>query len=236
MKLEITREYSPAPVPSHGGQALSVRWVLTLNDVEVGSYSERYPWTYDRSKIGDPPSIIALRDQIQMGVEKAGTYTHLEMEAALCVWEHLCDITVNTTEPDEEWFDYRQGIGSVELRHESITIGKWVLKVYDLLPEWYRDIGAYDWEIVPTIVGHLTPGEEHPDPQETARSILTSDAARKHYLQQANWFLNRDCSITFTSDAGLTEEEFFQYWFDPMVAPEEQAKRFAVKYDLARTR
>lgn len=70
-----------------------------------------------------------------MSVEVPLVYSHLQMEAALCVWEWLNEITVvpKRGKANQTWLKYREDIGSVELRHYSIDIGLWALKVYDLL-------------------------------------------------------------------------------------------------------
>ena len=56
-------------------------------------------------------------------------YTYLEVEAALCVWEWINDVT---SEP-REWVQIREDLGSAELRHQSIALGQWCLKIYDIL-------------------------------------------------------------------------------------------------------
>ncbi|WP_353645711.1 hypothetical protein [Mesorhizobium sp. WSM2239] len=171
----------------------------------------------------------------EMSVELKDAFSYLEVEAAQCVWEHICEITVCAEEPDPIWREYREAHGSVQLRHESIAIGQWALKVYDLLPEWYRETGAYDWEIIPAIVSVFTPGEDFPEPEAATRILLNAEDAKQHYLRDANFHLKNKYSIDFLEGGGLSEEEFFTHWFDPDVDPEEQAKRFAEKYDLEET-
>lgn len=80
-------------------------------------------------------------------------YSHLEMEAALCVWEAINDWTLGAQEGrNPDLVELRQGIGSVELRHASIPLAAYCLKVYDQLPERIRDGRAYDWVIIPAIL------------------------------------------------------------------------------------
>ena len=156
-------------------------------------------------------------------------FSRLEMEAALCVWEYLCEITVCCNTPDPKWFSYRNNVGSVELRHESMEIGKWALKVYDLLPEWYRDGKAYDWEIIPDIVGQVTPGCNCPNPRFSADKLVTSDEAKQEYLRSAKWWLEQDYCI---DDFGMTDEDFFHRWFIPSIDPKEAVRHYAEKYEL----
>lgn len=84
------------------------------------------------------------------------SYSHLEVEAALCVWEYLNDVTLlDPSRQDPQWVELREDVGSVALRHASIEIGKWALKVYDVCtrhdPSFFDGL-AYDWEVIPAIV------------------------------------------------------------------------------------
>lgn len=164
--------------------------------------------------------------------EEPVCYTALEMEAALCVWEHLNDITVCTDKPDPAWMEYREGVGSAELRHESIAIGRWALEVYDLLPQWYRESGSYDWEIIPAIVGELTPGETSRDPAATRDAIVNGTWARKSYLRDFDNELKRVYGLDVEQGLGMTEEDFNLVCFDPDVAPRDGVGRLADKFDL----
>lgn len=159
-------------------------------------------------------------------------YSPLEMEAALCVWEHFNDIIVCTDKPDPDWMAYREGVGSAELRHESIAIGRWALQVYDLLPQWYRECGAYDWEIIPAIVGTLTPGQTSRDPQEARDAIVNSAAARAEYFRAFDADLERLYGIDVEQGLGLDREAFERIWFQPDVEPHDQVVRIAEKLDL----
>ncbi len=161
-------------------------------------------------------------------------YNHLDVEAALCVWEHLDQLTLNTGDP--KWIRYREGVGSFELRHESIEIGKWALKVYDLLPEWYRDGRAYDWEIIPAIIDTMIPGETRPEPAEAAKTAINTEEAKQEYLRAFDWHLKKFYAIGVKEGAGMTDEQFFQNWFDPSVEPQEQVAKFAENYGLGQMR
>ncbi|MBN9548517.1 MAG: hypothetical protein J0H31_06435 [Alphaproteobacteria bacterium] len=174
-----------------------------------------------------------------MSVNIPLAYTHLEMEAALCVWEWLNEITVvpkRRAEADPVWLKYRELVGSVELRHYSIDVAKYVLPVYDLLPEWFRAIGSYDWEIIPAIVGEITPGEAFPDAKKARDAVLTTDWAKQEYLRQFEWNLHRHYGLADLEDAGLSKEDWLATWFNPDVDPEDQVKIYAEKHDLEKVR
>jgi hypothetical protein len=95
-------------------------------------------------------------------------YSHLEMEAALCVWECLNDWTllahgdvhaaaINDDDDNikTDWIALREGVGSVEMRHQSIVLGQWCLKIYDICtkhdPDFFDGL-AYDWEVIPMML------------------------------------------------------------------------------------
>lgn len=102
-------------------------------------------------------------------------FTHLEMEAALCVWECLNEWTLGNEQDVEklrkeaaedphshaairiEWIDMRDETGSGEMRSQSIVLGKWCLEIYDILTAHDPDFFApwsYDWEVIPTMLKH----------------------------------------------------------------------------------
>ncbi|MBN7759738.1 hypothetical protein JYP52_01200 [Nitratireductor aquibiodomus] len=168
-----------------------------------------------------------------LSTEVPGAFNYLEMEAALCVWEHLCDITVNTEVPHTGWLTYRQQVGSAELRHMSIAIGKWALEVHDLLPEWYCDGRSYDWEVIPSIVNCLPVGDTSMPVQEAAAELLSASDVWWKYFETCNQVMESTYGITI-EDAGLTSEEFLTHWFDPQVSPEDTVERYAEKYNLTK--
>jgi hypothetical protein len=98
---------------------------------------------------------------------KKKQYTHLEMEAALCVWECLIDWTINEDDTliRKDWSDLREAVGSVEMRHQSIVLGKWCLEIYDILTKHDKDFFdsmAYDWEVIPKMLGYACDAEGKP--------------------------------------------------------------------------
>lgn len=117
-------------------------------------------------------------------------YSHLEMEAALCVWEHINETTLeDCKDVDCKWTKLRQDVGSVEMRHASVEIGKWCLQIYDLCVDADRtifDSMSYDWEVIPLIFSHLQYGgfptikpSNFPDVNETALAVIEAARAQK---------------------------------------------------------
>lgn len=169
-----------------------------------------------------------------VSVEVKDVFSYLEIEAALCVWEHINEVTLDT-HPDTIWKEYREKFGSAQLRYESVAIGQWVLKVYDLMPEWWREMGSYDWELVPAIVGEYDPNQLFPDPQLTATKLMTNEYSKKEYARSAEFALKHHYGLDFEG-AGITTDDFLERWFDPTVDPTQAAHNYATKYDLEKIR
>jgi hypothetical protein len=84
------------------------------------------------------------------------TYSALEMEAALCVWECLCDWTTGAhSKINRDLVILGEKISTAELRHLAIPLGQYCLKVYDKLPPAVVDGHPYDWEVIPAILDTL---------------------------------------------------------------------------------
>ena len=118
-----------------------------------------------------------------------GSFTHLEMEAALCVWECINEWTLNTGRAD--WIELRDGVGSVEMRHQSIVLGQWVLKVYDICtvddPDFF-DAMPYDWEVVPMILDLARDGDGAPVIYEPALPDPCVTASKvKQIMAESEW-------------------------------------------------
>lgn len=107
--------------------------------------------------------------------EKVGSFTFLEVEAALCVWEWMIGDGADRV---EEW---RDAVGTVELRHASYSIGRYCLKIYDLGKQIAGEEAwggvPYDWEVIPAIcnclhygaaMGWIAPGSD----EDIARQAL----------------------------------------------------------------
>lgn len=101
------------------------------------------------------------------------TYTALEAEAALCIWE--CFLEERQTLPglDEHW----NAVGTCAMRQHALSLAAFVEAAYDAVDSLEWDGYSYDWEVVPAILGRLTwtaEGLDRPDPAETGRAALAS--------------------------------------------------------------
>jgi len=120
-------------------------------------------------------------------------FTFLEMEAALCVWECISEWTLSDciNGPGRpEWIELREDVGSAELRHQSITLGKWCVKVYDICTKHDKDFFdgvSYDWEVIPLIMDFAADDDGRPVINEKALPPPEKVAllvARRHLLRE----------------------------------------------------
>lgn len=136
---------------------------------------------------------LAARNLMSRAIDQArkfGVYTHLEMEAALCVWECINEWTVNAGDGqgDMAWQELREGVGSVDLRHASMPLGQWCLKVYDLCTAndsaFFEGV-SYDWDVIPLILGHCRDAEGAPliDPSRFPDAAATAELVKAKYLR-----------------------------------------------------
>jgi hypothetical protein len=183
--------------------------------------------------------IPALSDHI-VQLLKAKQYTHLEMEAGLCVWECLCEWTLgDLAEHRKDWVALREGVGSVELRHQSIVLGKWCLKVYDLCTKHDREFFAplaYDWEVIPMILDYARDSDGEPVIYEHA---LPKPTAAASWVAYENLFedFERDCRNEADKQWGYREfpedhPDRVERAFSDNETPAEFIKWLGEKYDL----
>jgi len=110
------------------------------------------------------------------------TFSFLEVEAALCIWEWINDVTL-LIPPDktrQNWVELRKAVGSVELRYNSAMLyAPWLLSIYDICTkdnkEFFEqnELYSYDWDVVPKIMSYIDPSADSlPDPQKTAEKIM----------------------------------------------------------------
>lgn len=87
VRLTLSRLPDRGPVPSHGGPAMVVEWVLSLNEVPLLKSSERIGWVYE-----SPPmerteliasDVLILRDGLERALETKCAALDLREEAAL---------------------------------------------------------------------------------------------------------------------------------------------------------
>lgn len=101
---------------------------------------------------------------MQLNIQKRDpdTYTPLQLEAALCVWEHMLE----QRESDryrKAFADYGTACMRYESRHAAVTVEEWfadwcALEGPARADERRDSLGghAYDWEIVPVLTDIFT--------------------------------------------------------------------------------
>jgi hypothetical protein len=88
-----------------------------------------------------------------MSNEANPEYSHLQVEAALCIWESLMrDYDATPFDTETPFATYWREHGTVHMRHLSIALAGYCLAVYDALPADARDGRPYDWEVIPAIL------------------------------------------------------------------------------------
>lgn len=79
------------------------------------------------------------------------SYTTLQMEAALCAWEWMCENRDHAILKN-----YFAELGSAAMRHCSMQAGDIARRVYAHMEELgYGFADAYDWEFVPSVLLRL---------------------------------------------------------------------------------
>lgn len=165
--------------------------------------------------------------------KKSPTFTSLEMEAALCVWEEILTYRMQAWERDPEnknfkpdlpplsaWHkaldDAYEGVGSSAMRFVSIAAGKIVLAVHDHMTDLgYELVGAYDWEFVPAVVAVLdwptlvasdqySHGVYAPDPAALFEAIKPVLADNLHHTDPLESYL-KTCRTHAASQWGYKE-------------------------------
>lgn len=130
--------------------------------------SRRYEIVFDAS---DVPAFMSMHGAFRASPlrhdppappdERA--FTRLEVEAALCMWEHLDLLSGLGARPSnlrtlaEGWRDVA---GSVALRHACIDAAPALLRLYDACVAVQPDVFdgfAYDWDVVPAFVEAALP-------------------------------------------------------------------------------
>jgi hypothetical protein len=177
-----------------------------------------------------------------MTTEAAKTFSYLEMEAALCIWECIESWTGGDN-PREDWEKLRGEVGSASLRSASIELAPWLLSVFDICTKADRDFFdgiAYDWEVVPMIMNHIDPakidwifyGSEGKPPEAGAVASLV---ARQHLLDE----YIRDCRLEAGRQWAYSDlvsdhaERVESQGFESGDEPKEFVKWLGEKYDLS---
>ena len=169
------------------------------------------------------------------------TYTYLEVEAALCVWEWINDVT---SEPRaiKEWVQIHEDLGSAELRHQSIILGQWCLKIYDILDGGtFFEMISYDWEVIPLIMSYAMTDDhnlpqpaiyeaELPDPFRTAQSVAHEHLYDEFFAECGRWA----AKLWAYSELVQDHEDRMEYAFASGGDPKEFILWLGEKYDLPR--
>lgn len=80
-------------------------------------------------------------------------WSHLAMEAALCVWENLLERRESFPQQNPGMSALWDEFGTVHMRALCPAIGSWIVEAVDLIERDSLDASPYDWEIVPAFVG-----------------------------------------------------------------------------------
>ena len=169
------------------------------------------------------------------------TFTYLEVEAALCIWEWINDVTLGDERYIiQDWKDLRDSVGSLEMRHASaITYAPWLLKVYDICTADKRDpfsCMSYDWEVVPLIMSRCLyeglpalAADCLPEPADVARSLVAA-------LDKQAWMrdVRRACKHLWEYE-GLADDAatLFDSYFDAGDSPLVAAEQAGLDFDLS---
>lgn len=96
------------------------------------------------------------------------TYSTLQAEAAMCLWEAMLEGRDSLRVLDEVW----QDVGTVQMRHFAIELSPYVCQVWDTLSEDERESCIpYDWEFVPALLKHIEWENHRPVLPETPRQM-----------------------------------------------------------------
>jgi hypothetical protein len=122
------------------------------------------------AKIKAQPNMFALCEIIDSAQKVGPTYSALEAEAALCIWEDMLD------RRDTFYKEAFTPNGSVTMRHLSLELAPFVLRVYDRIADEVCGMWSYDWEVIPAILNTITFAASHtlPDETEAAAKALAS--------------------------------------------------------------
>lgn len=105
---------------------------------------------------GEPVAMPDGRDRFTVATAPAPrapapTYSALQAEAALCIWEAMLDARLESSSPAIT-AAFEAG-GTVTMRHHALALSTFALAVHDALPDDVREAPlAYDYEIIPAIL------------------------------------------------------------------------------------
>ena len=102
------------------------------------------------------------------------TFTHLHVEASLCLWEALLELESSLNEKLNAIYFHMHDIGSCQARSNCIDLGPWIDDVWQGLGEDVQQtLIPYDWEFVPGLMQFLTPDGWTLKPAPVAEVVQT---------------------------------------------------------------
>ncbi|MDX0893661.1 hypothetical protein GOE07_22475 [Sinorhizobium medicae] len=123
------------------------------------------------------------------------SYSHLHVEAALCLWEAMCEANQRGWERDPEnerrkkrlkpltgnaaaFYETWRNVGAIAMRHMAIYLADDMLKTWDSMTEAEQEeLFPYDWEFAPAFLAIIqwdrwgTPVLPN-TPREMAKAVL----------------------------------------------------------------
>jgi hypothetical protein len=177
-----------------------------------------------------------------MTAAKQETFSYLEVEAALCVWECINEWTLGdhiNANGQPAWIELREQLGSAEMRHQSVELGQWCLQMWDILTKHDADFFdgvAYDWEVIPLMLGYALNqdgrptiyAKELPPAQQTALLVARAHLYAEFYAECGREANKQWGYVDLVSD----HSEKVQQAFELGEEPKEHVKWLGEKYDL----
>ena len=88
------------------------------------------------------------------------TYTHLNMEAGLCLWEAMLDANSAAFQKDpsarsdaeETLLECWENLGYAEMRMKCIELIPLLEEIWAELPDTIKDSSSFDWDFCPIFV------------------------------------------------------------------------------------
>ena len=165
------------------------------------------------------------------------TFTKSELLTAMCIMECIDLWTLNSSER-EDWKNFRDNVGTAELRDLSIDLVSWADRIYDICTEHdpdFFDGVSFDWEVIPLImdcveVTGLQSTDRVTKPSAEQAAFIV---ARNHLWNEYRSDCRREaakqwCYADLVTDHIEKTEQSFQIGMDPA----EHVKWLGEKYDL----
>ena len=157
------------------------------------------------------------------------SYTTLQMEAALCAWEWMCENRDHAML--KKYFD---DMGSAAMRHCSMQAGDIALRVHDhMSSRGYGYADAYDWEFVPGVLlrldWHALTSDNQfgganydPDVDAIFVAMVAADKARNTEPDRRSFYVEKPVFNDWEAKARAAADRLWRY-ADLIVDHEEKA-------------